>query len=108
MNFYSLDDNRQPRRCKSSDEYMEWHDSMPPSSDWYARKTGVGFSIAQDKVGEQGVSTVYLGLDHSFGTESPILWETMVFPGCDVCVRYCTYEEAMQGHREVVEEVRGA
>ncbi len=29
----------------------------------------------------QEVSTVFLGLDHSFGEGPPVLWETMIFRG---------------------------
>jgi hypothetical protein len=61
------------------------------------------------------VSTVFLGIDHSW-TESgpPILFETMVFdprrPRLEQWVeeytrRYTTWEEAEAGHKQVVEEV---
>lgn len=38
--------------------------------------------VIKEKFGESEVSTVFLGLDHAYGTEvGPILWETMVFGG---------------------------
>lgn len=53
------------------------------------------------------VSTVFLGLDHGFGGP-PIVFETMVFTdgkGGDM-ERYSTYDEAMAGHKVMVEKVR--
>ncbi len=37
--------------------------------------------VADEKIGESRISTVFLGLDHSFGSGPPVLWETMVFGG---------------------------
>lgn len=55
------------------------------------------------------VSTVYLGLDHSFGMGGPLIFETMVFPkkgdGHDIDIkRYATLEEAKEGHKRMVEK----
>ena len=55
------------------------------------------------------VSTVWLGLNHNFGTGKPLIFETMVFPNegdfSDVDVeRYSTLEEAEEGHQELVEK----
>lgn len=39
-------------------------------------------SVAKNKEGDVLVSTVFLGLDHSFGpNEPPLLFETMIFGG---------------------------
>ena len=51
------------------------------------------------------VSTVFLGVDHSFRPGPPVLFETMVFEGSMMgryCKRYHTYGEAKKGHEEVV------
>jgi len=69
------------------------------------------------------VSTVFLGLDHNFfGKGKPILFETMVFNtnkkrkffknrmtlGEDLAqVRYCTWAEAMSGHKKMVKRWEG-
>lgn len=56
------------------------------------------------------VSTVFLGVDHSFGGGKPILFETMVFGSCahdEACERYSTYEEAERGHRDMCRKVFG-
>lgn len=59
------------------------------------------------------VSTVHLGLDHSFSPRphKPVIFETMVFKdgdmgGMDFTRRYCTKAEANRGHRETVRDVR--
>lgn len=55
------------------------------------------------------VSTVFLGLDHSFRDHGPpILFETLVFNGPlrDEMERYATWDEADAGHKAMVERVR--
>jgi len=54
------------------------------------------------------ISTVFLGLDHSFGNGPPLLFETMVFgwpEGEEHCTRYSTWEEAIEGHDSLVEKL---
>lgn len=74
--------------------------------------------VEQTEVGGLFVSTVWLGLDHSFGRgDRPVLFETMVFDEhgaegkrgdevVDGCWRYSTEDEALTGHRAVCEQVR--
>jgi len=55
------------------------------------------------------VSTVFLGLDHSFEPDGPpVLWETMVFggPEGDFQCRYATAVEARAGHAAKVAELK--
>lgn len=62
--------------------------------------------VGKTIVGDAEVSTVFLAMDH--GYEGPPLWfETMVFGGKfeDYQRRYTTWEEAEQGHKEVVKMV---
>lgn len=56
------------------------------------------------------VSTVFLGIDHSFGGDTPILYETMVFGGVlsDECERYATRKEAEAGHAAMIKRVKSA
>ena len=60
--------------------------------------------IAKTVVGDAEVSTVWLGLDHSFGGSVPIIFETMIFGGAldENQWRYATEDEARQGHAEKV------
>ena len=55
------------------------------------------------------VSTVWLGIDHSFGySDKPVLFETMVFGmGEEIQERWHTEDEARQGHRQILAKVLG-
>lgn len=66
--------------------------------------------VARTEIGPLVVSTVFLGLDHSFGGAPPLLFETMIFgedPGHSnvdsYCDRYSTWDKAVEGHRKAVE-----
>jgi len=52
------------------------------------------------------ISTVWIGIDHSFGQGPPLIFESMVF-GPDSsrdldCMRYATREQAEEGHSVLV------
>lgn len=57
------------------------------------------------------VSTVWLGIDHSFGAEGPpIIFETIVFNAgheelSTFTKRYSTLKEAKKGHKDTVKEI---
>ena len=52
------------------------------------------------------VSTVFLGIDHSFGDGPPLLFETMIFGGehDEDVERYSTWDEAEVGHKKMCEK----
>lgn len=67
--------------------------------------------VANDHVGDANISTIFLGMDHSWSaTGPPVLWETMVFGG-----EHNDYQERCSGtafnainmHAKVVAMVRG-
>ncbi len=66
--------------------------------------------IACDEIGKVRISTVFLGLDHSFCMENhkPILFETMVFGGehDQYQERYINRIAAQAGHDRAVAMVR--
>ena len=68
--------------------------------------------VAQTDVGPLHVSTVFIGLDHSFSSNPdapPILFETMIFGDggeTHYCDRYATWDEAERGHAAAVEAAR--
>lgn len=66
--------------------------------------------VAKWEEGGIEVSTVFIGIDHSFGDGPPLLFETMVFGGplADEQERYSTWAEAESGHAAMVERVRAA
>lgn len=67
--------------------------------------------VALDELpGGVKVSTVFLGLDHSFGfSGAPILFETMIFGGehDQYQDRYATREEAIAGHAKALALAKG-
>lgn len=92
--YYVLDENRQP---------------VPADVDsWAKRRKRVALT---ELSGGIRVSTVFLGLDHSFSDEGPpILFETLVFEGPldGHMLRYATWAAAKIGHARIVDEVRAA
>lgn len=70
--------------------------------------------VALTQVGPYMVSTVWLGLDHSFGAGDPLIFETMVFPAegwadpternpaFEFQDRYASEQRAREGHAETV------
>jgi len=56
--------------------------------------------VAHTHFGDVRVSTVFLGLDHSFGDGPPVLWESMVFGGPldQEQRRYTSRADADAGH----------
>ena len=65
--------------------------------------------IARTVIGDVCVSTVWLGMNHSFGSGPPLIFETMVFGGAldEECERYHTEAEALHGHEEMVKRAGG-
>jgi hypothetical protein len=63
--------------------------------------------VADETCGDVRVSTVFLGLDHSWGGGPPLLFETMVFGGDNDQdqERYTTWEQAEIGHKSMCEKV---
>lgn len=61
--------------------------------------------MAWDQMGDVGISTVFLGLDHNFDPDGPpLVFETMIFggPNDQHEWRYSTWAAAMNGHKRVV------
>ena len=65
--------------------------------------------VAITEIDGVNVSTVFLGLDHSFGGGAPMLFETMIFGGeHDQYQKRCsTWEQAEAMHAEAVALVKG-
>ena len=62
--------------------------------------------VKQENIKKAFVSTVFLGLDHSWLDHSePLLWETMIFGNTkhdQYQKRYSSYEDALKGHETAV------
>lgn len=101
-----------------NDKYILHGTTPVPEADLLA--WGRWFETANRQVAETWVtpairvSTVFLGLNHQWGSGAPLLFETMVFglgedhPLADYQERYSTWHEAEQGHEAVVALVRQA
>ena len=112
---YILDDEGNTVLCNDLLEWAEWFEHAE-------EKRRIGY----DEVGDLYVSTMFLGLDHSFGIgDKPLLFETMVFEKKestnnsirgkefkfhqsldDYTERYSTKEEAADGHKRIIEKVK--
>lgn len=80
-------------------EMMEWAEAFESQDR----------AVAKDTVGGIDVSTVYLGIDHSFGQGPPLIFETMVFNhgrSEEYQWRYSTEEGARTGHARILAWVR--
>ena len=65
--------------------------------------------VALDKVNGKTISTVFLGLDPSYGDGPPMLFETMIFEAGEVVGemdRYSTWDQAVDGHNAIVAKVK--
>lgn len=99
--FYRLDGSAYDN--SRGDAWLQWARDMEA----YGERR-----IAQDMLWNGlWVSTIWLGLDHSFGFGPPLIFETMVFDhlhgdrGDDLAQeRYSTLEDAQLGHLFLVEE----
>ena len=62
--------------------------------------------VAKDTKNDITISTVFLGLDHSSGGGTPIVFETMVFGGeyDGELDRYSTWAKAEVGHKQMCEK----
>jgi hypothetical protein len=65
-------------------------------------------TVDQTRIGPILVSTVFLGLDHNFGSGLPLVFETMIFRGGDggETWRFASWQEAEEGHGKAVAIVR--
>ena len=89
MAWYILDENNKPIRSTIVD-CGKWLEENPE------RK-----AVKQEHIDDVFISTVFLGLDHSWNSDTLVLWETMIFGGehDQYMDRYSSYEDALEGHQ---------
>lgn len=97
---------------------MAGHDDSPPLYyDTQARPIPLlvwaprWWQVGHTTLGDVDISTVWLGLDHGFGSPEPLIFETMIFAGDSEALdgwqdRYATWEEAALGHQAAVQLVQ--
>ena len=98
---YYILENKKPVAV-SLEEWGEWIEKAEPR-DWKR--------VCQHRLNGIWISTVFLGIDHSWDDGPPILFETMTFieePDCGghdfYARRYATWDEAIMGHLEACVE----
>jgi len=93
--YYKLEGHT-PVVCSNALEWAQWFESVKEER-----------IVAKTKIGDIEVSTVFLGLDHSYNGK-PLLFETMIFGGPldQEMDRYTTWDEAVAGHAVMVERVK--
>lgn len=67
------------------------------------------FRIRSRTIGELWISTVFLGLDHSFMGGDPMLFETIIFKNGEQygnCDRCSTHREALKQHQAALKQVK--
>ena len=86
--WYILDNNNKPipKPVLEAAQWLEDNDH---------RRT-----VKRDEIGDILVSTVFLGLDHAWNSDVPVLWETMIFGGehDQYQERYTSHKDALEGH----------
>ena len=90
--WYILNNNNKPIPA-SITEAADW---LEEGSD---RRT-----VKRDEIGDILVSTVFLGLDHAWDSNVPVLWETMIFGGehDQYQDRYTSHKDALEGHEKAL------
>jgi hypothetical protein len=91
--WYILDNNNNPI-AKPTLEAAKWLEEGTN------RRT-----VKRDEIGDILVSTVFLGLDHSWTPGGkPVLWETMIFGGehDQYQERYTSHKDALEGHEKAL------
>jgi len=91
-----------------SENYLLDENNKPVPTDLMTWAAKGWKRVAEDYIDNKDrihVSTVFLGLDHSFGEGPPLLFETMIFGGPEDGYqdRYSTWDEAIEGHKKAVE-----
>ena len=100
--MWYIEENGSPVPCDDLQRASEWLFGPGGGDRRRVRET----KIKDDEI---YVSTVFLGLDHSFGGASPVLYETMIFGGQQDGYqrRYHFRDEAVAGHEEAVQIALG-
>ena len=90
--WYILDNNNNPI-AKPTLEATQWLDDNDHRR-----------AVKRDEIGDVTVSTVFLGLDHAWDSDIPVLWETMIFGGehDQYQERYTSHKDALEGHKKAL------
>ena len=93
--YYILNEEKETVRV----DVMQW-------AQWFHDKGKLRLIQVTELPDGLKVSTVFIGIDHSFGlSDSPKVFETMVFNGDDsiFCERCATYDQALAQHESAID-----
>lgn len=95
-NQYTLE-GKVPTICKDITKWARWYEDIDNRI------------VAQTKIGEVDISTVFLGIDHQYGKGPPLLFKTMIFGGehDEYQNRCSTWEEAEASHQRAIRLIKG-
>ena len=95
--WYILDNNHNPVP-KPVLEAAKWMEDNPN------RKAVKQDNLEDDQGNKIFVSTVFLGLNHAWNSNVPVLWETMIFGGehDQYQERYTSHKDALEGHKKAI------
>lgn len=96
--FYYLNKDHTTRRC-TLEEWAAQYEEMAKTDTKH---------VGEDFIERKHISTVWLGMDHSYWGGRPKLFETMIFDNNfddEYCDRYSTWDEAVEGHRKAIDWV---
>lgn len=101
--WYWLDEDKRPWPVLADFDTKEGLGEFKNYNDWLYDPENK--RVSRTQVDEYDISTVFLGFDHSFNGDTPILWETMIFDdkGDVYMRRYMSHEDALNGHNKIVE-----
>jgi hypothetical protein len=107
--YYRLkpDHSVEPVDVRTEDDLVAWAREVWGDADDAVDRRRVAYAELAPGI---SVSTVFLGLDHSFGRGPPLVFETMVFDDylTGDCWRWSTWDEAVEGHNRAVEGLKRA
>lgn len=96
MGWKYILDGKVPVKCEDLMTWANWYETN------YQNR-----HVADETIDGVRISTVFLGLDHSFYNGPPLLFETMIFGGAhnDYQDRCSTWEEAEAMHARASDKV---
>lgn len=100
--YYVMDEHHEVTAV-DWDKWVTWIGHAYETEQGFRNLRSVGYAVVEGS----RISTVFLGIDHSYLGGPPVLFETMVFGGelDQEQERYCTWDEAFAGHDVMVARV---
>src|SRR4051812_22904823 len=101
--FYKLDENNNPVKCATGQEWAEWYEAAAQSGKRLVARDEIDDSLV--------ISTIFTGLDACAIDTPPQLFETMMLlngKSTGVALRSETWQQAEDQHRRMARQAREA